>query len=71
MKDMVFINCCLDDLKLLQGYTINSVCVDSDEDFLIKASRVVDNVEIGREFCCKDGEFYISCEYVKGIHENS
>lgn len=71
MKDMVFINCCLDDLKLLQGYTINSVCVDSDEDFLIKASRVVDNVEIGREFCRKDGEFYISCEHIKGIQEDS
>lgn len=71
MKEIVFSNCCLDDLKLLQGYTINTVRVDSDEDFLIKASRVVDNVEIGREFYRKDGEFYISCEHIKGIQEDS
>lgn len=66
MKNIVFTNCCLDDLKLLQGYTINSVSVreDSDDDFIIKASKLVDHVEIGREFYRKDGEYYLSAECV-------
>lgn len=67
---ITYINCGIDGLEELEGYTIDSVmtCTDaSAEGFSIKAHRMIDNVEIGRSFCRENGEYYISEEYAIGI----
>lgn len=66
----VFYNCSFEDLKKLEGYTIDkvlSVLDESGEGFIIRGCRMIGNVEVRREFSYENGKSYISGEYIGGI----